>query len=64
MMTANPGRRRDNVPTRQLAPSRASTTLRNNFDVSDDQVPYVAMIDATGKVLWRGHGSPASLSRS
>ena len=32
---------------------------RTAFDVSDDKVPYVIMIDAAGKVLWRGHG-PAS----
>jgi hypothetical protein len=29
--------------------------------VSDDQVPYVVLIDATGKVLWRGHGQAAEL---
>lgn len=34
---------------------------RSYFDVGDDQVPYVAMIDATGKVLWRGHGAAAEL---
>jgi hypothetical protein len=34
---------------------------RNYFEVSDDQVPYVMMIDATGKVLWRGHGAAAEL---
>jgi len=34
---------------------------RTYFDVSDDQVPYVVVIDATGRVLWRGHGSAADL---
>ncbi len=32
---------------------------RAYFDVSDDQVPYVLMMDATGKVVWRGHGTAA-----
>jgi hypothetical protein len=31
------------------------------FDVSDDQVPYVVMIDGAGKVMWRGHGPAAEL---
>ena len=34
---------------------------RTWFDVSDDHVPYVVMIDATGKVLWRGHGPAAEM---
>ena len=34
---------------------------RNYFDVGDDQVPYVVMIDTAGKVVWRGHGSAAEL---
>ena len=34
---------------------------RSYFEVSADQDPYVALIDATGKVLWRGHGPPADL---
>jgi hypothetical protein len=34
---------------------------RAYFDVSDDQVPYVVLIDATGKVLWHGHGKAAEL---
>ena len=34
---------------------------RNYFDVGDDQVPYVVMIDSTGRVLWRGHGTAAEL---
>ena len=29
---------------------------RAYFDVGDDQVPYVLLIDGSGKVLWRGHG--------
>jgi hypothetical protein len=31
------------------------------FDVSDDQVPYVVLINANGKVLWRGHGKATEL---
>jgi len=34
---------------------------RTYFEVGDDQIPYVKMIDAKGKVLWRGHGSAADL---
>lgn len=34
---------------------------RTAFDVSDDKVPYVMMMDAAGKVLWRGHGQAAEL---
>jgi hypothetical protein len=34
---------------------------RAYFDVSDDQVPYVLLIDATGKVLWHGHGQATEL---
>ncbi len=34
---------------------------RAYFQVSDDQVPYVVLINATGKVLWRGHGKAAEL---
>lgn len=30
---------------------------RTWFAVGDDKVPYVMMIDATGGILWRGHGS-------
>lgn len=32
---------------------------RNTFDVTDDKVPYVMMIDDHGKMLWRSHGSAA-----
>ncbi len=32
---------------------------RAYFDVGDDQVPYVTMMDAAGKVVWRGHGAAA-----
>ena len=28
------------------------------FDVSDDKVPYVMLLDGQGNVLWHGHGSP------
>jgi hypothetical protein len=34
---------------------------RDYFAVSADKDPYVALIDAQGKVLWRGHGAPANL---
>ena len=30
---------------------------RTWFAVGDDKVPYVMMVDATGRILWRGHGS-------
>src|SRR5579863_9711607 len=30
---------------------------RRYFDVSDDKVPYVAIIDSSGKMLWNGHGT-------
>jgi hypothetical protein len=31
------------------------------FEVADDTQPYIGLIDAQGKVLWHGHGSPANL---
>jgi hypothetical protein len=31
------------------------------FQVSTDKDPYVLLLDAAGKVLWRGHGAPADL---
>jgi hypothetical protein len=34
---------------------------RNYFDVSADKDPYIALIDASGKMLWHGHGAPAEL---
>ena len=34
---------------------------RTYFDVTNDKDPYVVLIDATGKVLWRGHGPSANL---
>jgi hypothetical protein len=34
---------------------------RTYFDVGDDQVPYVMLLDESGKVLWRGHGPAAEL---
>ena len=34
---------------------------RAYFDVGDDQVPYVLMMDATGKVVWRGHGAASDV---
>jgi hypothetical protein len=34
---------------------------REYFAVGDDQVPYVVLIDASGKTLWRGHGGAQEL---
>jgi hypothetical protein len=34
---------------------------RTYFEVGDDQVPYVMMINEKAKILWRGHGSAADL---
>ena len=34
---------------------------RSYFEVGDDKVPYVVMIDAAGAVVWRGHGAAAEL---
>lgn len=34
---------------------------RDYFDVSDDKDPYVMLIEADGKVLWRGHGAAGEL---
>lgn len=34
---------------------------RTYFEVGDDQVPYVALIDPAGKIVWRGHGAAADL---
>lgn len=34
---------------------------RSLFAVTADSDPYVALIDAQSRVLWRGHGSPANL---
>jgi hypothetical protein len=34
---------------------------RTYFDVTNEKDPYVVLIDASGKVSWRGHGSPANL---
>ena len=34
---------------------------RSYFDVTADQEPYVALMDASGKVLWHGHGAPDKL---
>ena len=34
---------------------------RSYFEVTDDHVPYVMMIDSSGKVLWHGHGPAADL---
>lgn len=34
---------------------------RAYFDVGDDQVPYVMLLDPSGKILWHGHGSASDL---
>lgn len=34
---------------------------RSYFGVTEDDVPYVMLLDAEGKVLWRGHGAAAAL---
>jgi hypothetical protein len=34
---------------------------RSYFDVGDDQIPYVMLIDPSGKILWHGHGSASEL---
>jgi hypothetical protein len=34
---------------------------RSYFDVGDDQVPYVMLLDPSGKILWHGHGSASDL---
>ncbi len=34
---------------------------RSYFGVTQDDVPYVVMLDAAGKVVWRGHGAAAGL---
>jgi len=34
---------------------------RSYFGVTDDKEPYVSLIDATGRVLWHGHGAAKDL---
>ena len=34
---------------------------RSYFGVAEDNVPYVMLLDAGGKVQWRGHGAAAGL---
>ena len=34
---------------------------RSYFGVTEDNVPYVMLLDAAGKVLWRGHGAAAAV---
>jgi hypothetical protein len=34
---------------------------RSYFDVTDDQVPYVMLLDPSGKILWHGHGAASEL---
>jgi hypothetical protein len=37
---------------------------RQYFGVDSDKEPYVVLIDANGKVLWKGHGAVADLERT
>lgn len=34
---------------------------RSYFEVNSDKDPYIALLDASGKMLWHGHGAPAEL---
>jgi hypothetical protein len=34
---------------------------RSYFDVGDDKVPYVMLLDPSGKILWHGHGFASDL---
>jgi ATP10 protein len=34
---------------------------RSYFEVGDDQVPYVMLLDPSGKIIWHGHGSASDL---
>jgi hypothetical protein len=34
---------------------------RSYFEVGDDQLPYVMLLDPSGKILWHGHGSASDL---
>ena len=34
---------------------------RSYFGVTEDSEPYVLLLDAAGKVLWRGHGAAAAV---
>jgi hypothetical protein len=34
---------------------------RSYFEVDNDQVPYVMLLDQSGKILWHGHGSASDL---
>ncbi len=36
---------------------------RSYFGVTNDKEPYVVFLDATGKVLWHGHGDAKSLEQ-
>ncbi|HEY1895143.1 MAG TPA: hypothetical protein VGG62_02675 [Terracidiphilus sp.] len=36
---------------------------RSYFDVGDDQIPHVMLLDPSGKILWHGHGSASDLER-
>ena len=40
--------------------SQDEAAWRNYFGVTQDDVPYVMLLDAAGKVLWRGHGAAAA----
>jgi hypothetical protein len=34
---------------------------RSYYGVTEDDVPYVMLLDAAGRVLWRGHGTAAGM---
>ena len=34
---------------------------RSYFGVTEDNAPYVLLLDGSGKVLWRGHGAAAAV---
>ncbi|HEY3625922.1 MAG TPA: hypothetical protein VGL00_06550 [Terracidiphilus sp.] len=46
---------------RFLVLTQDDKSWRAYFEVSDDRLPYVMMIDAQGDVLWRGHGAASDL---
>jgi len=58
------GIRKDVPPARQdhfVVLTRDEERWRDYFDVAVDAEPYVVLIDATGRVLWHGHGPAANL---
>jgi len=43
--------------------ARDEAAWRAWFGVGDDKAPYVALLDGSGKVLWRGHGEAGELEK-